>query len=534
MAKMARHIIVLTLALHVLAARGTSAGETTTLLGQYTLSTPGAVTDIWGYVDPNTNREYALVGETNSTMGVSIIDVTDPTNPTLVGQAAGVVAADMKVWRNYLYVVTGFRGPGARIFDLTDPRTPQYAGAFESAHTLFIDDRGSMYLSLAGEPREVRIYDVARNPTSPSLLWMDGIGEPHAAHVVGTTLYDFHGYSGTRIYDVTARAVPFLLGVVTNGEFHHSGMPTEDGKHLFVTQELVSHPRPDITVWNIEDPANPVLVGEIADPNATAHNLYIIDRYAYVSYYSAGFRVYDVSNPAQPVLVTEYDTSAWEGDGFRGCWGVYPFTLSGHIYASDRDNGLFVFSFSGATTSAITSFDVVYREDRVLVNWGVGATVEVQGFNVYRAQNRDGTFEQINESLISSGEIAYEDTGIRYGKTYWYRLGVVTPGGELFSRILGVPIPVPTFTLYQNVPNPFNPSTTLYYAIPSAAQVELSVYNAAGQRVRTLVNDSRPAGPHSEVWNGQDDRGNAVAAGVYFARLSALGSVDAKRMVLVK
>lgn len=448
MAKIARQIIVLTLALHVLAARGTSAGETTTLLGQYTLSNPGAVTDIWGYVDPNTNREYALVGETNSSTGVSIIDVTDPTNPTLVGQAAGIVAADMKVWRNYLYVVTGFRGPNeARIFDLTDPRTPQYAGAFESSHTLFIDDRGSMYLSLAGEPREVRIYDVARNPTSPSLLWMDGIGEPHAAYVVGTTLYDFHGYSGTRIYDVTARAVPFLLGVVTNGEFHHSGMPTEDGKYLFITQELVSHPRPDITVWNIEDPANPVLVGEIADPNATAHNLYIIGRYAYVSYYSAGFRVYDVSNPAQPVLVAEYDTSAWEGDGFRGCWGVYPFPPSGHIYASDRDNGLFVFSFSGATTSAI---------------------------------------------------------------------------------------PVPAFTLYQNVPNPFNPSTTLYYAIPSAGQVELSVYNAAGQRVRTLVNDSRPAGPHSEVWNGQDDRGNAVAAGVYFARLSALGSVDAKRMVLVK
>jgi hypothetical protein len=110
----------------------------------------------------------------------------------------------------------------------------------------------------------------------------------------------------------------------------------------------------------------------------------------------------------------------------------------------------------------------------------------------------------------------------------------MTAGGELRSRVLGVPIPVPRFALYQNAPNPFNPSTTLPYAIPASMPVELAVYNVAGQRIRTLVNDVRPPGPHSEVWDGRDDRGQTVAAGVYFARLSAGGEVDTKRMVFVK
>jgi choice-of-anchor B domain-containing protein len=534
--KILRHTLILTLAFHALTARG-GAAETATVLGQYTSPHPGQVADLWGYVDPNTNREYALLGERNTSTGVIIIDVTDPTNPTAVGLASTVQGVDFKVWKNFLYVVTGYPVfNGGRIFDLTDLTSPRSAGAFESAHTMFIDDRGLMYLSLTGgTTRDVRIYDVDTNPVSPRLLWFDGIGEAHQAYVVGTTLYDFHGFGGTRIYDTTAPTSPFLLGVITTGEFHHSGAPTEDGKYLFITHELVQHPKSDMTVWNIEDPANAYQVAEIADSTATVHNLYIIGDYAYVSYYTAGFRVYDVSDPRQPVLAVEYDTSSEVGDGFRGCYGVYPFTPSGHIYTSDVNNGLFVFSFSGASASIITSFDAVHRNGRVRMSWNIGATAGLQGFNVYRSRTRDGAFDRLNSTLLpADGAFAYEDTGVEYGATYWYYLGVMTAGGELRSRVLGVPIPVPRFALYQNAPNPFNPSTTLPYAIPASMPVELAVYNVAGQRIRTLVNDVRPPGPHSEVWDGRDDRGQTVAAGVYFARLSAGGEVDTKRMVFVK
>ena len=61
-----------------------SADGTATLLGQYSLSRPGLITDVWGYVDPVTSREYALIGQRDRNIGVTIIDVTDPANPIFV------------------------------------------------------------------------------------------------------------------------------------------------------------------------------------------------------------------------------------------------------------------------------------------------------------------------------------------------------------------------------------------------------------------------------------------------------------------
>ena len=85
--------------------------------------------------------------------------------------------------------------------------------------------------------------------------------------------------------------------------------------------------------------------GVIGDSTATVHNLYILDDLAYVSYYSAGFRLYDVSDPTMPRLLDEFDTAPTDtGAGFSGAWGVYPFMPSGHIYVSDRTGGLYVFT----------------------------------------------------------------------------------------------------------------------------------------------------------------------------------------------
>jgi len=83
-------------------------------------------------------------------------------------------------------------------------------------------------------------------------------------------------------------------------------------------------------------------------------------------------------------------------------------------------------------------------------------------------------------------------------------------------------------------PNPFNPSTTVAFSLPQAAQTELAVYNIRGQRVCTLVNDHLAAGDHSVQWNGTDDAGRAVSSGVYFCRLQAGGNTRVGRMVLLK
>ncbi len=90
------------------------------------------------------------------------------------------------------------------------------------------------------------------------------------------------------------------------------------------------------------------------------------------------------------------------------------------------------------------------------------------------------------------------------------------------------------FALDQNVPNPFNPTTTITFSLPSAAMTELSIYDVAGRCLATLISRNMPAGRASVQWDGDDDVGNRVASGVYFYRLRAGENVETRKMVLLK
>ena len=91
------------------------------------------------------------------------------------------------------------------------------------------------------------------------------------------------------------------------------------------------------------------------------------------------------------------------------------------------------------------------------------------------------------------------------------------------------------FTLHQNQPNPFNPRTVIRYHLSESAPVHLQVYDVAGRLVRRLVNgETVGAGAHAVSWDGRDDCGRSVTAGVYFYRLAVAGSVETRRMTLIK
>ncbi len=94
--------------------------------------------------------------------------------------------------------------------------------------------------------------------------------------------------------------------------------------------------------------------------------------------------------------------------------------------------------------------------------------------------------------------------------------------------------PVLTNALKGNYPNPFNPETTISYSVEKAGKVTLEVFNILGQKVKTLVNDSRNAGNHNVVWNGKDDAGRAVSSGVYFYRMKNGNYSKTNKMILMK
>ena len=90
------------------------------------------------------------------------------------------------------------------------------------------------------------------------------------------------------------------------------------------------------------------------------------------------------------------------------------------------------------------------------------------------------------------------------------------------------------FSLEQNMPNPFNPSTAIGYQLPEAGMVRLAIYNLIGQEVRVLVNERRNAGSFTATWDGTDALGRRVASGIYLYRIQAGSFSATKRMLLLK
>jgi hypothetical protein len=120
-----------------------------------------------------------------------------------------------------------------------------------------------------------------------------------------------------------------------------------------------------------------------------------------------------------------------------------------------------------------------------------------------------------------------------------------SPGGEVEAGFWGtvvaltptgvevVPEP-PANRLDQNYPNPFNPATTIRYSVAQAGDVNITIFNVRGQRVKQLVDRHRAPGRYAATWEGVNDTGQTVASGVYFYRIQIGSFSDVKKMVILK
>lgn len=296
-------------------------------------------TDVWGYVDATTGREYALLGTFET---VSIVDITEPSAPEYVAFLDNVKGFDLKVWDHYAYSAGGNDLGPMDIIDLADPANPVKVGSVPDAHNIWIDEEGYLYAAFPG----LRIWDLNANPVAPQLVYADTSLQGHDLVTFGDTLYFFDGYAGTFIYDVSSKSSPVLIGQIQDPQiqYAHSGWLTEDGKTLFICDELARTPTADISVWDISDFGNPTRIADFEDPNSIVHNIYIIGNYAYVSYYMNGFRIFDVTQPADFFLAAEFETFPdSSNENFGGAFGVYPYSPNGIIMVNDMTYGLFLF-----------------------------------------------------------------------------------------------------------------------------------------------------------------------------------------------
>ncbi len=110
-----------------------------------------------------------------------------------------------------------------------------------------------------------------------------------------------------------------------------------------------------------------------------------------------------------------------------------------------------------------------------------------------------------------------------------------TPEGDIISDVEEIENEVPNkFSLAQNYPNPFNPSTVINFSIPYAANIELSIFNILGEKVKTLVSGEILPGSYNVNWNGTNDFNQQLTSGIYFYRLKTSNFIQTKKMILIR
>ncbi|MBU8923075.1 MAG: T9SS type A sorting domain-containing protein [Bacteroidales bacterium] len=184
---------------------------------------------------------------------------------------------------------------------------------------------------------------------------------------------------------------------------------------------------------------------------------------------------------------------------------------------------------------AIHSLD--YDRGEVEISWQLSRTIDDLKFVVSRSEASQDAFSELPAEGLSNEtlSISYIDPSTEPGRSYVYKIDYILED-ERFNFLMTNEIGIPDvgFSLYQNWPNPFNPSTILLWSQPDDGNARIEIFDVAGHRVVVLENGFRPAGIHSVEWDGNNSSGNNMSSGVYFCRLSYGGMTRTRKMVLLR
>lgn len=330
--------------------------------------------DCWGWTDPTTSKEYALMGMNS---GTAFVDITDPENPIFLGRLGTNTVnsswRDIKTYGNYAFIVSEAAGHGMQVFDLTKLRDVDASNApvgfsadavysgFGNAHNIVINE-GSPYAyavgtsTFSGGAHVVNISDPL-NPTAAGGYASGGYS--HDAQVVtyngpdtdhtGKEIYIGSNENEVVIVDITNSFNPVLISRIdySNVGYAHQGWFTEDQRFFILgdeTDELNVGFDTRSIVFDFVDLDNPVVRKNYTGPtSAIDHNGYVKGSEFFLANYTAGVRIINISSITSMAEVGFFDTYPnSDAASFNGAWSVYPFFPSGNIIVSDINRGLFV------------------------------------------------------------------------------------------------------------------------------------------------------------------------------------------------
>ena len=185
----------------------------------------------------------------------------------------------------------------------------------------------------------------------------------------------------------------------------------------------------------------------------------------------------------------------------------------------------------------LEQWDAAYRHGSIELAWTLVTADEAPGFKVMRTVGGEEDFVVLSSSLIVRDGLDFRvvDTGFQHGDSYRYKVAFNENGEYKILFETGViSTPELQLTLRQNTPNPFNPSTEIFYHLPERCAVSLDVYDVAGRHIVRLAGGTQPAGDHFAAWNGLGRNGSQVGSGMYFYSLRAGKHELTKKMILLR
>ena len=329
------------------------------------------VSDVWGYTD-ETGIDYSIVGYR---YGTFIFDVsTSPGNSILVADILGPSTGDYyfhrdyKTFGNFLYIVNEMYGGdiGMQVIDLSplpeeEPIKLDTYTQIAQSHNLWINNQGFAFIEhQSGD--NIHIANLS-NPANPILesSFNNLASNCHDIYTQSNFAYVSEGYSTQfSIYDISSldNLSSPLASIPCEGYAHNAW--TDDSGDILVTTEETANKT--VKIWDISDFDNISLLGEYLGENGLAHNVHVKDDLVYISHYTTGIKIVDIFDPNRPVEVAAFDTYVDDDEGgFYGCWGAYPFTSNGYIFASDMQYGLYILDFEEVNAGWVDG--IIYFND---------------------------------------------------------------------------------------------------------------------------------------------------------------------------
>lgn len=391
-----------------------------------------AYSDVWQHGD------FAYLGSFQNQNGVQIIDISDPANPTFAANFTSTLTGADNQFRDIhvqtdpdsgqdiaffssdsVNTTTGTSG-GVHIVDVTNPFAPVELfwinpsnGGYNRVHTITVDG-DYLYESDTRTP-VVKVFNIdnpaapffVRNITSPSG------GPVHESTALNGRLYtaviNSTGYAD--IFDIsnvgdTSVSVP-LLGSFVTGSSAHTSWPSDDGNYVAVARETFGG---DVKLWDIHNPAVPVLASTISVPTTeaySAHQPMIVGNLLYVAWYQAGLRVYDIQNPSSPVLVGNHDTFPGPVSGYNGAWGVHSLLGPDRIVVVDMETGLYIFELEMASIAGQKYEDVNGNGSKDAGEPGL------PGWTIFLDQNGNNTLDAGESSTTTDANGNYLFSGLQ-------------------------------------------------------------------------------------------------------------------------